>query len=107
LDPTMSYSSALFNGDMSRSLSSAQEAKYERVLRQLGPKAGAHLLEIGGGWGGFVACAARAGCRVSAVSLSDVQTGYARGRVARTDAQSQVDICIMDYRDIACKFDGI
>jgi cyclopropane-fatty-acyl-phospholipid synthase len=46
----MSYSSALFNGDMSRSLSSAQEAKYERVLHQLAPKAGAHLLEIGCGW---------------------------------------------------------
>ncbi|TMH03616.1 MAG: class I SAM-dependent methyltransferase [Betaproteobacteria bacterium] len=107
LDPTMSYSSALFNGDMSGSLSSAQEAKYERVLRQLAPEAGAHLLEIGCGWGGFAECAARAGCRVTAVSLSDAQTTYARERVAEAILQSQVEFCIKDYRDISGKFDGI
>src|SRR5207302_3007250 len=96
----MSYSSALFSGDMSRSLSSAQEAKYERVLHQLAPKQGAHLLEIGCGWGGFAESAARAGYRVTAVSLSDAQTAYARERVARAALQSDVEFCIKDYRDI-------
>ena len=107
LDRTMSYSSALFGADLSGSLASAQEAKYERVLQQLAPKEGAHLLEIGCGWGGFAECAARAGCRVTAVSLSDAQTAYARERVATTGLQSNVEFCIKDYRDVAGQFDGI
>jgi cyclopropane-fatty-acyl-phospholipid synthase len=107
LDSTMSYSSALFGGDLSGSLASAQEAKYERVLQQLTPKEGAHLLEIGCGWGGFAECAARAGCRVTAVSLSDAQTAYARERVAAMGLQSNIEFCIKDYRDVAGQFDGI
>jgi cyclopropane-fatty-acyl-phospholipid synthase len=107
LDSTMSYSSALFGGDLSGSLASAQEAKYERVLQQLTPKEGAHLLEIGCGWGGFAECAARAGCRVTAVSLSDAQTAYARERVAAMGPQSNIEFCIKDYRDVAGQFDGI
>ncbi|HEV2040052.1 MAG TPA: cyclopropane-fatty-acyl-phospholipid synthase family protein [Casimicrobiaceae bacterium] len=107
LDSTMSYSSALFGGDLSGSLASAQEAKYERVLQQLAPKEGAHLLEIGCGWGSFAECAARAGCRVTAVSLSDAQTAYARERVAAMGPQSNIDFCIKDYRDVAGQFDGI
>jgi cyclopropane-fatty-acyl-phospholipid synthase len=107
LDSTMSYSSALFGGDLSGSLASAQEAKYERVLQQLAPKEGAHLLELGCGWGGFAECAARAGCRVTAVSLSDAQTAYARERLAATGLQSNVEFRIKDYRDVAGQFDGI
>ncbi len=107
LDPTMSYSSALFEGDRSRSLSSAQEEKYERILHQLAPKEGARLLEIGCGWGGFAECAARAGCHVTAVSLSDAQTAYARERVVAAGLQSQLEFHIRDYRDMDGKFDGI
>ncbi|HTE37172.1 MAG TPA: class I SAM-dependent methyltransferase, partial [Reyranella sp.] len=58
LDPTMSYSSALFGGE-SKSLEAAQAAKYERVLTQLGAKQGDTILEIGCGWGGFAEVAAR------------------------------------------------
>jgi len=107
LDPTMSYSSALFGGDLSASLSLAQDNKYERILRQLAPDKGAHLLEIGCGWGGFAECAARAGCRVTAVSLSDAQTAYARERVSAAGLGSGVEFCIRDYRDVDGKFDGI
>ncbi len=107
LDSTMSYSSALFCGDLTRSLSSAQEAKYGRILHLLAPKEGAHLLEIGCGWGGFAECAARAGYRVTAVSLSDAQTAYARERVATAGLESQVEFHIRDYRDIAGQFDGV
>jgi cyclopropane-fatty-acyl-phospholipid synthase len=107
LDSTMSYSSALFGGDLSRSLASAQEAKYERILHQLAPEDGAHLLEVGCGWGGFAECAARAGCRVTAISLSDAQTAYARERAAKSGVASQVEFQIRDYRDVAGRFDGI
>jgi cyclopropane-fatty-acyl-phospholipid synthase len=107
LDPTMSYSSALFGGDLSRSLASAQEEKYERILRQLAAKDGANLLEIGCGWGGFAECAARAGNRVTAVSLSDAQTAYASERVAAAGLRPRVEFQIRDYRDLAGTFDGI
>jgi cyclopropane-fatty-acyl-phospholipid synthase len=107
LDSTMSYSSALFGGDLSRSLSSAQEAKYRRILQELAPEEGAHLLEIGCGWGGFAECAARAGCRVTAVSLSDAQTAYARERAANAGVGPNVEFHIRDYRDVDGRFDGI
>jgi cyclopropane-fatty-acyl-phospholipid synthase len=107
LDGTMTYSSALFDGDLSRPLTSAQQAKYERMLNELAPKDGAHLLEIGCGWGGFAESAARAGCRVTAVSLSDAQTAYARTRVAEAGLASKVDFQIRDYRDVAGRFDGV
>jgi cyclopropane-fatty-acyl-phospholipid synthase len=107
LDPTMTYSSALFGGDPSQALASAQQEKYLRMLGELAPEDGAHLLEIGCGWGGFAETAARAGCRVTAVSLSDAQTAYARERVANAGLGSKVDFQIRDYRDIAGRFDGV
>ena len=51
LDPSMTYSSALFEteGD---TLQVAQDNKYNRILGRLGTSAGS-ILEIGCGWGGF------------------------------------------------------
>ena len=107
LDPTMSYSSALFAGDLSQPLFSGQGAKYERILSELVPHKGARLLEIGCGWGGFAECAARAGCKVTAISLSDAQTAYARARLGNAGLQADVDFRIQDYRDVEGKFDGV
>ena len=45
LDPTMSYSSAWFDGDHSRSLAQAQEAKMQRALAQAGVTRGSRVLE--------------------------------------------------------------
>lgn len=50
LDESMTYSSAYFT-DPHQDLVSAQYAKYDRLLQQLGVKAGDHILEIGCGWG--------------------------------------------------------
>ena len=59
LDATMTYSSALFAGDLTRSLEDAQVAKYERILALVDPRPGSRILEIGCGWGGFAEYAAR------------------------------------------------
>jgi cyclopropane-fatty-acyl-phospholipid synthase len=107
LDPTMTYSAGLFDGDMTRPLASAQQAKYARVLRQLAPAPGAHLLELGCGWGGFAETAARAGCNVTGVSLSDAQTAYARQRITRAGCADRVNLRIQDYRDVTGHFDGV
>jgi cyclopropane-fatty-acyl-phospholipid synthase len=44
---------------------------------------------------------------VTAVSLSDAQTMYARERVASAGLAPQVEFHIRDYRDVAGRFDGI
>ena len=49
LDPTMTYSSALFD-DGANDLESAQTAKYRALARNIGITAGSKVLEIGCGW---------------------------------------------------------
>ncbi|HTB35707.1 MAG TPA: class I SAM-dependent methyltransferase, partial [Reyranella sp.] len=63
LDPSMTYSSALYDGARHKPLEAAQTAKYERILDQIGAKQGDSILEIGCGWGGFAETAARRGMR--------------------------------------------
>jgi cyclopropane-fatty-acyl-phospholipid synthase len=79
LDPGMTYSSALFEGDATRSLGEAQTAKLERILQRLAVPAGSHVLEIGCGWGSFAEHAAQRGLRVSGITLSREQLAYAPG----------------------------
>jgi cyclopropane-fatty-acyl-phospholipid synthase len=107
LDPTMTYSSALFGTDRAAPLAAAQEAKYRRILAELALPPGAHILEIGCGWGGFAEVAARAGYRVTGLSLSDAQTAYARERLARAGLADRVEFRIQDYRDLRGTFDGV
>jgi cyclopropane-fatty-acyl-phospholipid synthase len=107
LDPTMTYSSAIFGGDFTQSLASAQQAKYERILDELALQPGAHILEIGCGWGGFAEVAARAGYRVTGLSLSDAQTSFARERIARAGLADRVTLRVQDYRDERGTYDGV
>ena len=61
LDPTMNYSSALFNGDLGQTLSQAQTAKVQRALNQTSVGAGSRVLEIGCGWGALAEMATARG----------------------------------------------
>ena len=107
LDPTMTYSSALFGGDSTQSLAAAQEAKYARILDELALPRGAHILEIGCGWGGFAETAARAGYRVTGLSLSGAQTAFARARIARAGLGDRVLFRLQDYRDLRGTYDAV
>ena len=107
LDPTMTYSSALFDGDFDRTLAQAQQAKYERVLEELRLRAPSRILEIGCGWGGFAETAARAGHRVTGLSLSDAQTVYASERIERASLADRVELKLMDYRDVRGAYDAV
>jgi cyclopropane-fatty-acyl-phospholipid synthase len=101
LDPTMTYSSALFGDDKHGDFSAAQLAKYERILTEINVPAGGHILEVGCGWGGFAEYAARSrGLKVTGITLSPAQLGYARQRIAKAGLQSQVQFELCDYRDI-------
>jgi cyclopropane-fatty-acyl-phospholipid synthase len=107
LDPSMTYSSALFDGRFEQPLEQAQQAKYARLLGELQLAPGKRILEIGCGWGGFAQTAARAGHHVTGISLSDAQTTYARERLAGAGLTRQADLRIQDYRDVRDRYDGI
>ena len=107
LDPTMSYSSAWFAGNLAQPLEQAQQAKYERILDRLGARPGEHILEIGCGWGGFAEAAARRGCRVRGITLSPAQLEYARQRIADAGLSDRVELSYTDYRDIDGQYDHV
>ena len=107
LDSSMTYSSALFDGHFDQTLPAAQQAKYDRLLRELALPPSARVLEIGCGWGGFAETAARAGHHVTGISLSDAQTAHARARLATAGCGRLADLRLQDYRDVRGTFDGI
>ena len=108
LDDTMAYSSGCCEGDSGRSRVSAQQAKYERMLNLVDAQAGQHLLEIGCGWGGFAEYAVRTrDVRVTGITLSPAQLEFARARMTQAGIDSQVDLHLLDYRDLAGQFDNI
>jgi cyclopropane-fatty-acyl-phospholipid synthase len=107
LDPGMSYSSALYEGDPQRPLQEAQEAKNRRILSKLQATPGQRVLEIGCGWGGFAELAARDGLAVHGITLSPSQLAYAGERMARAGLDDRARFSLTDYRDLAGRYDHI
>ncbi|NIZ09066.1 cyclopropane-fatty-acyl-phospholipid synthase family protein [Pseudooceanicola sp. HF7] len=99
LDPSMTYSSALFAPD-DDDLGRAQMRKYDRILDRVGK--GERLLEIGCGWGGFAERAAGQGRDVTALTISPSQKAYADARL-----DGRAEIRLQDYRDADGRFDSI
>jgi cyclopropane-fatty-acyl-phospholipid synthase len=100
LDPTMTYSSAIF-GQTGSDLESAQKAKYARILERIGGNRGS-VLEIGCGWGGFTEAAINQGHDVTALTISPRQHAYATERVGKA-----ADIKLQDYRKQGGTFSSI
>jgi len=108
LDPSMTYSSALFSGNLELDLELAQAAKYRRILQRLAPSAGDTILEIGCGWGGFAEIAAREfNVRVTGLTLSGEQLRFATQRLALAGVGDRVDLHLRDYRDMHGHFDHV
>ncbi len=108
LDPSMTYSSALFINGNESTLQQGQEAKYRRILNQISVKPGENILEIGCGWGGFAEFAAKErGARVRGLTLSTEQLIFAQQRLAHAGLDDQTDIQLMDYRDSDGQYDAI
>ena len=105
LDPTMTYSSALFRFS-GESLESAQGEKYDRLCRQLDLRAGHRVLEIGTGWGGFAMHAAKNyGCHVTTTTISSEQRTLAIERVQAAGLADRIEVFFKDYRDLKGRFD--
>lgn len=107
LDPSMTYSSALFQNE-GESLEEAQKNKYQRIIDTIKPKSTDHILEVGCGWGSFaLMAAAQTGCKVTCLTLSNEQFQYATDRVKQMGLQSLVNIKLCDYRDEPGTYDHI
>ena len=106
LDETMTYSAALFDHP-SEELATAQKRKIDRMLELIDAQPGDHILEIGCGWGSFAIAAARAGCRVTGVTLSTEQLAWAREAVRRAGVEDRVELRLQDYRDLDETYDHI
>jgi cyclopropane-fatty-acyl-phospholipid synthase len=107
LDPSMTYSSALFDKG-SQDLSAAQMRKYESLAHQIDLKTGHTVLEIGCGWGGFAEYAAKTvGANVVGLTISREQFDYASRRMFEAGLSEKVDIRLQDYRDERGLYDRI
>lgn len=107
LDPTMMYSSAVFERpDMT--LEQASIAKLDRICRKINLKPSETVMEIGSGWGGFAMHAARHyGCHVTTTTISRQQYELARSRIAAAGLTSRIDLLLMDYRDLMGQYDKL
>jgi cyclopropane-fatty-acyl-phospholipid synthase len=115
LDPSMTYSSALFNGDLNQELESAQKAKYQRVLNEIGAQGNQKVLEIGCGWGGLAEQAVLQGTHVKGLTLSTEQLEFAKDRLTSlselmpsgSNTLGKSHFVMQDYRDETEQYDGV
>jgi cyclopropane-fatty-acyl-phospholipid synthase len=107
LDPTMMYSSAVFeHPDMT--LEQASTAKVDRICRKLALQPGDRVLEIGTGWGGFALHAAsRYGCHVTTTTISREQHAMARARIDAAGLGDRITLLGDDYRDLRGTYDKL
>ena len=99
LGDTMAYSCGYWAG--ANNLDEAQRNKYRIICEKIGLREGMRVLEIGCGWGGFAAFAAKEyGARVAGISLSGEQVNYARTKYRSLHDDGMIHLQLMDYRDI-------
>ena len=102
LDPHMQYSCGYWRH--AQTLEEAQNAKLKMICEKLQLEPGMRLLDIGCGWGGLAAYAARNyGVSVDGVTISREQQKLAQQRCEGLDA----NILLQDYRDLNTTYDRI
>lgn len=100
LDQEMVYSCAYFKTG-NETLEQAQQDKFHHLCRKLRLKPGEYLLDVGCGWGGLARFAAREyGAKVLGITLSREQLALAQERVIAQGLQAQVELQLLDYRDL-------
>lgn len=113
LDPTMMYSSALFENGASAavtpdSLQAASEHKLKVICDKLQLSAADHVVEIGTGWGGFAIYAVRHyGCRVTTTTISAQQFALAKTRIEAEGLQDKIVLLKQDYRHLQGTYDKL
>ncbi len=102
LDPRMTYTCGYWR--TARDLAQAQEDKLELVCRKLRLQKGMRILDIGCGWGSFMAYAAeRYGVEAVGISISREQIAWATNRYRGLPLEFR----FQDYRELDERFDAI
>ena len=105
LDPTMTYSCAVFGGG--DSLEAAQRRKVSMILDKAAVRAGDSVLEIGSGWGALALEAARRGAKVVTLTLSKRQAARTAELARREGVADRVEVRLEDFRRAEGRFDKI
>lgn len=107
LDPSMTYSSALFE-DGTTSLQTAQNNKYAKIAEVAGIESGHKILEVGCGWGGFADhVTSEFDVQIDGITISQRQLDYAKSRPLQTGPNKKADFHFKDYRDQEGQYDAI
>ena len=107
LDPSMTYSSALYETS-DQGLEAAQESKYRAIAERLNLSPGDRVLEIGCGWGGFAEFVIRNyDVYVVGLTLSTEQRDFALARAEAEGFAERFEVRLQDYRDVWGQFDAI
>lgn len=102
LDPRMTYSCGYWAD--ATDLAQAQEAKLEMICRKLRLEPGMRVLDIGCGWGSFMAYAAeRHGVECVGLTISREQAAWGRQRYPHLP----IEFRLQDYRSLDERFDCI
>ena len=112
LDESLTYSSALFDGDPldsagDRTSRRAQRRKIDRLLDVAQVRAGSRLLEIGSGWGELAIRAAKRGATRHHDHAVRGAGGLARDRIAAEGLTDRATVVLQDYRQTQGKYDAV
>ncbi|ALY86958.1 cyclopropane fatty acyl phospholipid synthase [Pseudomonas aeruginosa] len=102
LDPLMTYTCGYWKD--AENLAQAQEAKLDLICRKLNLQPGMRVLDIGCGWGSFMAYAAKHyGVECVGVTISREQCEWAKTR----HAGLPLEFRLQDYRELDERFERI
>ncbi|HXS17739.1 MAG TPA: class I SAM-dependent methyltransferase [Polyangiaceae bacterium] len=107
LGEAMVYTAAWFE-QPDQPLELAQYRKIDRCCQKLQLKRGETLLDIGCGWGTFVARAAREfGAKTTGITLAQEQVDFGTERIHKYGVGDLAEVKVCDYRNAVGPFDKI
>jgi cyclopropane-fatty-acyl-phospholipid synthase len=107
LDPLKQYSCGYFK-NKTDSLEQAQVNKINHIAKKLDLSPNQKVLDIGCGWGNLaIEIAKQHKCHITGITLSENQYKFASNKVEELNLSNQVEIRLIDYREIKEKYDRI
>ena len=107
LGPSRQYSCAYFN-DENETLEQAQQNKIDHIIKKLHIRPNQKVLDIGAGWLHLaIEIAKKCRCQVTGITLSENQFKYGKQKIKELNLGNQVEIKMMDYRQVKEKYDRI
>ena len=100
LDPSMTYSSGIFNNNED-DLLTAQKNKYDNIIKNLNIEASDNLLEVGSGWGGFLKRNyEKTNSTIEGLTISEQQFSYVNELIKNNKLEKNIKITFKDYRKL-------